>query len=131
MDLSRIHLAVILPNLTQGLNNAKNENPQKCSFNSITKYCDQKKSESKSTKSEQEKKTLNEFYDEGCDLNYQSCLDLPGLEFERNGDVFKIIFNYTNGNVTFFSKKLWTPQPQPLTVIVRFLNPNKLFQFQL
>ena len=68
---------------------------------------------------EQEKNMFNEFYDEGCDLKYQSCLDLPGLEFERNGAVFKIIFNYTNGNVTFFSNKLWTPPPQPLTVTVR------------
>ena len=111
---------VILSNLTQGLNNAKNENLKKCSFNSnITKCCDQKKSESKSTKSEQEKTMFDEFYDEGCDLKYQSCLDLPGLEFERNGAVFKIIFNYTNGNVTFFSNKLWTPPPQPLTITVR------------
>jgi hypothetical protein len=66
----------------------------------------------KSNKSEQEKKSseINEFYDDGfCDLEYQSCLDLPGLEYERHGGVFKIVFNYTNGNVTFFSKRLWKP----------------------
>ena len=69
----------------------------------------------KSNKSEQEKKSseINEFYDDGfCDLEYQSCLDLPGLEYERHA-VFKIVFNYTNGNVTFFSKKLWKPTVTP------------------
>ena len=76
----------------------------------------------KSAVSEQEKKSseINKFYDDGfCDLEYQSCLDLPGLAYENNGAVLKIVFNYTYGNVTFFSNKLWTPTPQPLTIIVR------------
>ena len=71
-------------------------------------------------KSEQEKNMLeiDKFYDdEFCDLKIQSCLDLPGLEYERHGGVFKIVFNYTNGNVTFFSNKLWTPRVTPKVLV--------------